>query len=138
MTTQKQPGLLIRAISLIAVLFGLMTIKEGGAVLIGNEAALAAAGNYVPFVLWFNFMAGFAYVAAGIGLWLQKRWAAWLAVAIAASTVVVFAAFGAHVYSGGAYEKRTMIAMSMRTLIWLTISAIAWRRMLQLTPRSAQ
>lgn len=138
MTTQKQSGLLIRAISLIAIGFGLLTIKEGGAVLLGDKAALAAAGNYVPFVLWFNFVAGFAYVAAGVGLWKLQRWAAWLAIAIAVATALTFAAFGAHVYSGGAYEYRTVIAMSMRTLVWLTISAIVWRRMLQRTPRSAQ
>jgi len=138
MTTHKQPGVLIRAVSLIAVLFGLMTIKEGGAVLLGNEAALAAAGNYVPFVLWFNFVAGFVYVAAGIGLWMQKRWAAWLAIALAVATALTLAAFGVHVYSGGAYENRTAIAMSMRTLIWIIISTIAWRRLLQLIPRSSQ
>lgn len=138
MTTHMQSGLLIRAISVIAVLFGLLTIKEGGAVLVGSEAARAAAGNYVPFVLWFNFAAGFVYVAAGIGLWRQQRWAAWLAIAIAASTVFIFAAFGAHVYSGGAYEQRTAIAMSMRTLVWLTFSAIAWRRLLRIIPANAQ
>src|SRR3989338_8630474 len=59
-TQQRSP--IIRAISLVAVGFGLLTIKEGGMTLIGNEAARAAAGNYVPFVLWFNFVAGFAYV----------------------------------------------------------------------------
>ena len=40
-------------------------------------------------------------------------------------------AFGAHVYSGGAYEKRTIIAMSMRTLVWAVIAAIAWHRLLR-------
>ncbi len=113
--------------ALVAVGFGLLTIKEGGAVLAGNEAALAAAGNYVPFVLWFNFVAGFAYVVAGIGLWLQQRWAICLAVAIAATTALVFAAFGVHVYSGGVYEQRTVIAMSMRTLVWVAIAATALR-----------
>ncbi|MBI1887920.1 MAG: hypothetical protein HYS19_06045 [Nitrosomonadales bacterium] len=124
----QQHGFPIRAISLVAIGFGLLTIKEGGMTLSGNEAALSAAGNYVPFVLWFNFMAGFAYVIAGAGLWMQQRWAVWLAVAIAAATALVFAAFGAHVFFGGLYEKRTVIAMSMRTLVWVTIAAIAWRR----------
>lgn len=127
----QQRGFLIRAISLIAIGFGLLTIKEGGMTLSGNEAALSAAGNYVPFVLWFNFMAGFAYVIAGAGLWMRQRWAVWLAVVIAAATALVFAAFGAHVFFGGLYEKRTVIAMSMRTLVWVTIAAIAWRRMLR-------
>jgi len=126
MTTLKQPrGWLISSLSAVAILFGLMTIKEGGAVLFGNEAAVAAAGNYVPFVLWFNFLSGFAYIAAGIGLWLQQRWAVWLAVAIAAAIAFTFAALALHINSGGAYEQRTVIAMSIRTSVWLVISGVA-------------
>lgn len=130
-TFKRQRGFRIWAISLVAVGFGLLTIKEGGMILFGGEAAHTAAGNYVPFVLWFNFVAGFAYVVAGVGLWLQQRWAVWLAVAIAAATVLTFAAFGVHVYSGGAYEQRTVIAMSLRSLVWVTIAAIAWRGLLR-------
>ena len=74
MTTSKQQrGFGIWAISLVAVGFGLLTIKEGGTILFGGDAARASAGNYVPFVLWFNFLAGFAYVVAGAGLWLRQR-----------------------------------------------------------------
>lgn len=126
----RQSGFLIRAISLAAVGFGLLTIREGGAILFGGEA-VRDAGNYVPFVLWFNCLAGFAYVIAGAGLWLRHRWAVWLAVGIAAATALAFAAFGAHVYAGGAYEMRTVIAMSLRTLVWVMISAIAWRGLLR-------
>jgi len=97
--TRYRIGLRIAAV--VAVAFGLLTVREGGAVLFGGEAARAAAGNYVPFVLWFNFLAGFAYVAAGAGLWLQQRWSAWLALAILIGTVAVFAAFGVHVAAGG-------------------------------------
>jgi len=117
--------------SLVAVGFGLLTIKEGGTILFGDEAARSAAGNYVPFVLWFNFVAGFAYVVAGAGLWMQQRWGALLAIAIAVATALTFAAFGAHVYSGGAYEPRTVVAMSLRTLVWAAIAAVAWQRLLR-------
>lgn len=85
----------------------------------------------MPFVLWFNFVAGFAYVIAGAGLWMQQRWAALLAVAIVAATALTFAAFGVHVYFGGAYEPRTVIAMSLRTLVWAVIAAVAWRQLLR-------
>ena len=131
MQTNSGGTLWLRLAAVVAVAFGLLTVKEGGTVLFGDEAARSAAGNYVPFVLWFNFMAGFAYVIAGVGLWMQQRWAAWLAVAIVAATALAFAAFGAHVVSGGAYEKRTLIAMSLRTLVWAAIAAIAWRRLLR-------
>lgn len=120
-----------RAISLIAVGFGALTLREGGAVLFSDGPARAAAGDYVPFVLWFNFIAGFVYIFAGIGLWLQRRWAAWLAVTIVAATALVFAAFGVHIITGNAYEERTIIAMSLRILVWAVIATIAWRHILQ-------
>jgi uncharacterized membrane protein (DUF2068 family) len=132
MTTIKQPrSWLISVLSIVAILFGLMTIKEGGAVLLGNEEAVAAAGNYVPFVLWFNFLSGFAYIAAGVGLWLQQRWAVWLAIAIAAAIMITFAAFGMHINTGGAYEQRTLVAMGMRTVVWLVIAVASVQMLLR-------
>ena len=125
MVIQNQPrGLLISVIAVVAILFGLLTLKEGGAVFLGDETASAAAGNYVPFVLWFNFLSGFAYIAAGAGLWFQQRWAVWLAVAIAAAIALTFTAFGMHINSGGLYEQRTVIAMSMRTAVWVVIAGV--------------
>ena len=124
-TTRR--GLTVWAISLLALGFGMLTLKEGGTVLFGDEATRTAAGNYVPFVLWFNFISGFAYVIAGVGLWLQQRWAVWLAAGIAVAIVLVFAAFGMHISSGGAYEQRTVIAMSLRTLVWVVIASLAAR-----------
>jgi uncharacterized membrane protein (DUF2068 family) len=68
----------------------------------------------MPFVLWFNFLSGFIYIAAGVGLWLRQLWAVWLAVAIAAAITLTFIGFGMHINSGGTYEKPTVIAMIMR------------------------
>ncbi len=129
MATQRTRGIRVWMISLIAVGFGLLTIKAGGAILFGDDAARTAAGDYVPFVLWFNFLAGFAYVIAGAELWMQTRWAAWLAISIAAATALIFVAFGAHVYSGGLFEQRTVMAMSLRTFLWTVIAVVAWRGM---------
>lgn len=128
MTTHNGRDIWMRVISLLAIGFGLLTLKEGGAVLFIDGAARAAAGSYVPFVLWFNFLAGFFYIVAGLGLWMGWRWATWLAVVIAGATALVFLAFGVHVVLGGAWERRTAIAMTLRTLVWAGIAAMAWRR----------
>ena len=128
MTAHSGRGLWMRVISLIAIGFGLLTIREGGAVLFYDGAARAAAGSYVPFVLWFNFLAGFVYIVAGIGLWIRRRWAAWVAIVITVATALVFLAFGVHVYLGGAWERRTVIAMTLRTLVWAGIATMAWHR----------
>lgn len=105
----------------VAVVFGLMTVLSGGRALFGG----ADMGAVVPFVLWFNFLAGFAYVLAGVGLWRGAAWAPSLAVGIAAATAAVFATFLWHVWRGGAYETRTMAAMTLRLAVWTAIAAVA-------------
>jgi hypothetical protein len=120
----------LKLIGLIAIAFGLLTLKSGGEVLFIDGAGRAAAGNYVPFVLWFNFLMGFLYIAAGVGIWLQKRWAAWLAIFIALATLAVFAAFGVHISQGGLYEQRTLKAMILRSSVWTFISLVSYFRII--------
>lgn len=115
-----------RLISLVAILFGMLTLKSGGMVLFTDGEAHQAAGNYVPFVLWFNFIAGFAYIAAGIGLWQQRRWAGNLAALIAVATVTVFMFLGVYILNDGAYEMRTAVAMTVRSGVWITIALLAF------------
>ena len=79
--------------ALVAGVFAVVTIVVGGKTLLGDPAQRAAAGNIVPFVLWFNFIAGFAYVIAGYGIFLWRRWAAQLSAGIAIATVAAFIAF---------------------------------------------
>ena len=134
MTAHRQHSIGSRVLALVAIGFGLLTIREGGAVLFFDGPARAAAGNYVPFVLWFNFLAGFVYVLAGVGLWLRRAWATGLAFTIAIATALVFMGFGLHMYTGGAWEPRTVVAMTVRTLAWAAIGLTArW-----LLPRRVQ
>lgn len=117
----------LTAAAAVAVLFGLLTVYAGGRALFGGAEARAAVGDAVPFVLWFNFLAGFAYVAAGIGLFLRRTWAEGLSIAILVATILVMIAFAVHLLLGGAYEMRTVGAMSLRILIWGAIVGVTMR-----------
>ena len=108
-------------LALVSVVFGLMTVRTGALFLFTAEGRLAA-GNYVPYVLWFNFIAGFFYTITGIGIFLKKPWSAKAANLLFLLTGIVFIAFGIHVFRGGAYEVRTIGAMIIRTVFWLIIS----------------
>ena len=110
-----------------AILFGVATVISGGRVLFGSADTRATAGAVVAFVVWFNFLSGFAYVLAGIGLALWKPWGAWLAALIAASILFASAFLAAHVMSGGAYEMRTVMAMTLRAVVWLGIALLGCR-----------
>ena len=125
MNTILRGGWGLKAAGAIGLVFGLLTIFSGGTALFGGEAARAAVGNAVPFVLWFNFIAGFFYVLAGMGLLLKRRSAVWLSVAMA----LVLAAFGLHIAGGGLYEMRTVGAMLLRLAVWTTIATVSWRSM---------
>lgn len=130
LTKTKKP-ISILIVSLIAVIFGFITIKSGGSTLFIDGVARENAGNYVPFVLWFNFIAGFAYVFAGLGLFMQQQWAGWLSVTIAISTILVFILFGLHVFNDGAYENRTVAAMSVRGSVWALIAIFAYKKIIR-------
>ena len=110
------------ALAVFAGLFGVLTLKSGGEVLFIDGAGRKAAGNYVPFVIWFNFFAGFAYILVAAGLTMWRSWVIRLAYAIAILTIVVFIAFGIHILMGGAFEERTIGAMALRSLVWIGIS----------------
>ena len=118
-------------ITVIAVVFGLLTIKSGGTVLFVDGTFREEAGNYVPFVVWFNFLAGFVYLVAGGGLWVQKHWAVWISIFIVVATLAVFAILGIHILKGGMYEVRTIAAMSLRTVVWALIAMFAYRKIIR-------
>lgn len=105
----------------VAIGFGLLTIASGGTTLLGG----IDMGRVVGFVLWFNTLAGLAYVVAGLDLWRGRRWAFALSLAIFAATVLVFAGFGLHIAQGGAFEMRTVFAMTLRSAVWGVIALVA-------------
>lgn len=110
--------IIIYSSALIAILLGLISIVEGGSILFGDEIAQKEAGNFVPFVLWFNFSAAFIYIITGFGLLLKKRWAVPLSLLIFLATLFVFALFIIHIILGYPFEMRTVIAMTARSTIW--------------------
>jgi len=58
--TLSRPALVA---AVVALAFGALTVVSGG----------MDMGAVVPFVLWFNFLAGFAYITAGLALRFKAR-----------------------------------------------------------------
>jgi hypothetical protein len=123
----------LKVVAIVAVLFGALTVFSGGLALFGGANVQDRFGDAVPFVLWFNFFAGFAYIVAGIGLFQRYRWALWLAVAILITTILILVAFGLYVARGGTYEMRTVGAMFLRSGVWTAIVAVAVRAGIRLS-----
>ena len=112
-----------RPAGIAAAVFGVATIVSGAGTLFGPEEIKAAAGSIVYFVLWFNFIAGFAYLVGGYALYCGRGWALGAAIAIAAATAIVALAFVVYTTAGGAFSWRTPGALLLRIGFW---AAIAW------------
>ena len=120
----------VKVLSVVAILFGALTLFSGGSTLFIDGQARANAGNYVGFVVWFNFLIGFAYIRAGLWLFKWKICGIRAAFAIAGLTLLVFVMFGIHIYTGGAYEQKTVGAMILRSSVWTVIAlytGYVWR-----------
>lgn len=113
--------------AIFAMIFGLLTIFSGGSVLFGPAEAQVWEGNYIQFVVWFNFLAGILYVVAAIGLWRRENWAAGLAVFIAIATALVASGFAALVLYGKVFEMRTVGALAFRIGFWGVVAMMAHR-----------
>ena len=106
-----------------AIAFGLLTLISGGSTLLGA----VDMGAVVPFVLRFNFIAGFAYVIGGLLLMTGHRLALPVALTILIATATVFAVFGWRVFAGDAFEMRTVGAMTLRTSFWAVMVWVAMK-----------
>jgi hypothetical protein len=118
---------MVNWVAIAAVGFGIVTVITGCRALFGSIGTRADFGNVVPFVLRFNFLAGFVYVMAGVGLLLSRRWAVYASLSLAVSTILVFMAFGVHVIGDGAFERRTVGALIIRSLFWVAVAIISIR-----------
>ena len=117
----------MRVLAGLAGVFGLLTVISGGRVLFGPEEARIAAGAYMPFVVWFNFLAGFAYILTAWAMWRKRRWACALAAGLVAATLVVFAVFGFRALTDTPFEMRTVGAMTLRSGFWLVMAHVLCR-----------
>jgi len=66
----------------------------------------------------------------GLAYSCKNSGGAWTALAIAVATIAIFALFGLHILNDGLYEFRTVMAMSLRTTVWVFISLYAYRRII--------
>jgi hypothetical protein len=122
------PPIWQKVAAVLAMIFGAMTLFSAGSILGDFGSANQAAGDYVPFVLWFNFLAGFAYMAAAVGIWRARKWGCSLSVLIAAATGLVALIFAFVVWQGAAFEMRTVGALVLRFGVWAVIAIALYRR----------
>lgn len=108
-------------VSLLIMIFGTLTVISGWKSLF-TESGVNSRGNIVPLVLWFNFIAGFFYVIAGISTFKLKSCVKKLSAVLAVLSSFVLLYLINHIYQGGLYENKTLVAMTFRTVFWISFA----------------
>ena len=116
----KRP-ILLYVLAAVLLLFGALTLFLSTSIILDLFGIRAREGNYVPVVVWANFIVSFLYILAAAGLFAQKPWT--LSALKVAVLILLGAgiAFGWHVFNGGIHEQKTIGALIFRTLITLSL-----------------
>ncbi len=103
--------------AIILMLFGLLTIFMGGSVIFDLFNIRAKEGNYVLFVVWANFICGFLYVIAAAGFYKARSWTIKPLTVALIILLFTFMALYIYIQNGEAYENKTLMAMTFRTIL---------------------
>jgi hypothetical protein len=115
-----------RVAAVLGTMVGLLTIMEGGRVLLGLMKP-----DYVvlPWLVWYNVAMGIVSVVAGAGIWSGRSWSLDLAVNILTFHAVVFAGLFGMQKFGQPVAAASIFAMLFRTFVWTVIvSLVKWKR----------
>ena len=122
MNRPRYLGISQKALALLAVLFGVMTIFAGSRVLTGTDP------GYVVFLplLIYNTVMGFVYVGVGAIAWCRLNPGKNGAGAIFLLNLIVLAAISVVYAPEGAVAIDSLRAMTLRTVVWFVIFIGLW------------
>ena len=104
-----------KTILIIALLiFGAVTLFMSSSVLFDWFGIREKEGNFVPLIVWANWLCGFLYLMAAFALWKNKLWAVKPLIISLIILAVAFIGLFTHITGGGLYETKTLGAMVFR------------------------
>lgn len=110
----------------VIAFFGILTLFMSTSVIFGLFDIREKEGNYVLFVVVANFICAFLYLAAAYGFFTRQKWTTMILNLSVAVLVITFIGLGIHIFSGGIYEYKTVVAMIFRTFLTVGFAFISF------------
>ena len=121
MTLQKRR----RLASLLVIILGLLSIKEGGSVLLG---LVTKDYTILPWLVWYNVVLGFASVIIGIGLWRERKGSIKIATTILSLHGLVLIILIILFVFKAPVSLISITAMLFRTSVWIAVIVLLGRK----------
>lgn len=117
---------ILKIAATVLLLFALLTLFLSSSVIFDLFGIREKEGNYVPLVVWANFISSILYLAAAYGLLKLKKWAVWLLVIAAVILVAAFIGLKIRISEGGLYEAKTVNAMIFRIGLTTLLALVSY------------
>lgn len=117
---------ILKITAVVLLLFALLTLFLSGSVIFDLFGIREKEGNYVPLVVWANFISSILYLAAAYGLLKLKKWSVWLLVISVFILSAAFIGLRLHINTGGIYEAKTVNAMLFRIGLTILIAVASY------------
>lgn len=107
--------------------FGLLTLFLSSSVIFDLFGIREKEGNYVPFIVWANFISSILYLIAAVA-WIKKMKVTSTLLGISTAILALgFIGLLIHVNAGGLHETKTIGAMVFRTVLTLLFTIISYK-----------
>lgn len=113
-------------IAIVIIAFASATLFMSSSVIFDWFGIREKEGDYVPFIVWTNFIAGILYLFAAYGLLKARKWAVWILTGTVIFLVTALIVLAFYIDSGGVFELKTVGAMGFRILLTIAFSVFAY------------
>lgn len=117
---------LLKVIGGFLAIFGIIMLIMTTSVIFDLFGIRELEGNFVMSVVIANWFAGLLYIVAAYGLFNKQKWS-YIPLLISAITLIIsFIFLQVHIQDGGAFEEKTIKALSIRIVLSLIFAIIAY------------
>ena len=117
---------LIYLLAIVLGLFAFLTLFLSSSIILDLFNIREKEGNFVPFVVWANFICSLLYFLALYGLLKAKNWTPLVLFATVIILIAAFIGLKIHISNGGIYELKTVNALLFRTGVSLAFTIATW------------
>ncbi len=107
--------------------YGLITFFISTATLFNWFGIGDRHGDFVPLVVWANWVCSLLILASAYGLIAHKKWPPPVLFVAVALLIIAYGIFWIRVLAGKPYEVRTIIALPLRTIVTLFFTWVAYK-----------
>lgn len=119
-------NIILKSSAFLILLFGLLSLFKSISITFDLFNMRKLEGHYVFFVVISNFICSIIYLSASYGFFKEKNWTTNILFTAALILIFIFAILVIYIFSGGIYEEKTIIEITLRTFITLVFTLVSW------------